>query len=106
MLALPGGVTLEGSWVPPVRVFDVTANLLSAAVAWRAGHLGPVELTPRLFTVDASELRVKPNLRVLGPKLGPVLRDVAIRFNNLYGPVFTVPDSILWLPPCATDRAA
>jgi len=48
MLALPGGVTLEGSWVPPVRVFDVTANLLSAAVAWRAGHLGPVELTPRL----------------------------------------------------------
>ncbi|HEX7311981.1 MAG TPA: isoleucine--tRNA ligase [Gaiellaceae bacterium] len=26
--------------------------------------------------VDASELRVKPNLPVLGPKLGPVLRDV------------------------------
>jgi isoleucyl-tRNA synthetase len=45
--------------------------------------------------VDASELRVKPNLRVLGPKLGPVLRDVRAalqegRFEALDGGRFRV----------------
>src|SRR5690349_21262098 len=30
---LPAGFALEGSWIPPVRVFDVKANLLAGALS-------------------------------------------------------------------------
>jgi len=50
--------------------------------------------------VDASELRVKPNLPVLGPKLGPLLRDVRAalqegRFEPLDGGRFRVNGHVL-----------
>jgi isoleucyl-tRNA synthetase len=50
--------------------------------------------------VDASELRVKPNLPVLGPKLGPGLRDVRERlargeFEELEGGRFQVDGHVL-----------
>jgi isoleucyl-tRNA synthetase len=53
--------------------------------------------------VDASELRVKPDLRVLGPKLGAALRDVRAalqegRFEELEGGRFRV-DGDLVLEP-------
>ena len=45
---LPWGLGFEGSWIPPFRMFDVTANVLSAAVS-RAFDVGAgVRLTPRL----------------------------------------------------------
>ena len=47
-IRLPWALGLEGSWIPPVRLFDVTANVLSAAVS-RAFDVGAgVRLTPRL----------------------------------------------------------
>jgi isoleucyl-tRNA synthetase len=50
--------------------------------------------------VEASELRVKPNLRVLGPKLGARLRDVRARlargeFEELDGGRFQVDGTVL-----------
>ncbi|MDX6425685.1 MAG: isoleucyl-tRNA synthetase [Gaiellaceae bacterium] len=50
--------------------------------------------------VEASELRVKPNLRVLGPKLGSALRDVRERlqrgeFEELEGGRFQVDGHVL-----------
>jgi len=50
--------------------------------------------------VEAAELRVKPNLPVLGPKLGPVLRDVSAalaegRFTELEGGRFQVDGHVL-----------
>jgi isoleucyl-tRNA synthetase len=50
--------------------------------------------------VEASELRVKPNLPVLGPKLGPALRDVRERlqrgeFEELEGGRFQVDGHLL-----------
>jgi isoleucyl-tRNA synthetase len=50
--------------------------------------------------VEASELRVKPNLPVLGPKLGPALRDVRERlqrgeFEELEGGRFQVDRHVL-----------
>jgi isoleucyl-tRNA synthetase len=50
--------------------------------------------------VDASEVRVRPNLPVLGPKLGPVLRDVRAalqegRFEALDGGRFCVDGHVL-----------
>jgi isoleucyl-tRNA synthetase len=50
--------------------------------------------------VEASELRVKPNLRVLGPKLGPALREVRERlargeFEELEGGRFSVDGHVL-----------
>lgn len=45
---LPDGVGLEASWIPPVRVFDVKANVFAAALS-RAFAVGSgVRLTPRL----------------------------------------------------------
>ena len=47
-IRLPWGLGLEGSWIPPFRVFDVKANVISAAVS-RAFAVGSgVRLTPRL----------------------------------------------------------
>jgi hypothetical protein len=47
LVALPGEVTLEASWVPPIKAFDVTANLFSVALA-RPTQVGAVMLTPRV----------------------------------------------------------
>jgi len=47
-IRLPWGLGLEGSWIPPVRVFDVKANVVSAAMS-RAFDVGAgLRLTPRL----------------------------------------------------------
>jgi hypothetical protein len=47
-IRLPAGVGLEASWIPPVRVFDVKANVFAGAVS-RAFTLGSgVRLTPRI----------------------------------------------------------
>ncbi len=70
-----------------------------------SGHAGEIAEELRVKDiefgeVDASELRVKPNLRVLGPKLGPVLRDVRAalqegRFEALDGGRFRVNGHVL-----------
>ena len=44
---LPAGVTLEASWIPPVRVFDVKANVVSAALT-RGYAAGRLAIVPRL----------------------------------------------------------
>jgi hypothetical protein len=46
-LTLPAGIAVEGSWVPPVRVFGVTANLFSAAIT-RPFAVRSFVLTPRI----------------------------------------------------------
>jgi hypothetical protein len=47
-IRLPDGVGLEASWIPPMRVFDVKANLFAAALS-RAFAVGSgIRLTPRL----------------------------------------------------------
>ena len=52
-LSLPGGVAIEGSWIPPVRAFGVTANLLSAAITRPFLFRGNV-LTPRIAGTTGS----------------------------------------------------
>lgn len=47
-VALPGGVVLEGSWIPPIKVFDVEANLASGALSRPFHAGGALTLTPRL----------------------------------------------------------
>jgi hypothetical protein len=45
-LALPGALHAQVSWLPPVRVFDVEANLLSVAIT-RALEPGGITIAPR-----------------------------------------------------------
>lgn len=47
-LTLPGGATLEASWVPPVKAFGVTANLVSGALAVPVGAVRGVALAARV----------------------------------------------------------
>jgi hypothetical protein len=47
-VALPAGFSLEGSWIPPIRVFGVKANLLSGAVSRSFTAPGGFSLTPRI----------------------------------------------------------
>ena len=47
-LTLPGGATLEASWVPPVEAFDVTANLLSGALSLPVGGVRGASFTARV----------------------------------------------------------
>jgi hypothetical protein len=46
--SLPGGVLLEASWLPPVKVFGVKANLLNAAVSAPLGAVAGVGLRGRV----------------------------------------------------------
>lgn len=48
-LALPGAVRLEASWIPPVKLFGVKANVVSAALSRTfGGAAGALSLTPRV----------------------------------------------------------
>lgn len=51
LLAAAGDVVVEVSWIPPMRVFDVEANIVSAALSAPALRAGPVVLRPRLWGV-------------------------------------------------------
>jgi hypothetical protein len=44
---LPGGIGLELSWIPPVRVFDVKANLFGAALSRSFSLAGGLRVIPR-----------------------------------------------------------
>jgi hypothetical protein len=44
---LPGGLGLELSWIPPMRVFDVKANLFSGALSRSFALTRQVDLVPR-----------------------------------------------------------
>ena len=44
-----GSWTVEGSWIPPMEVFEVTANLLSAAVTGPSARLGSIDVAPRVW---------------------------------------------------------
>jgi hypothetical protein len=44
---LPAGFALEGSWIPPVRVFDVKANLVAGALSRSFPLPSHVRLIPR-----------------------------------------------------------
>jgi hypothetical protein len=44
---LPAGFAIEGSWIPPVRVFDVKANLFAGAVSRSFALPSRVRLVPR-----------------------------------------------------------
>lgn len=46
---LGGGIDAEAAWIPPVRVFDVTANVLSLALSRTVATARGVRLTPRLW---------------------------------------------------------
>ena len=45
---LPGDVMLEASWLPPVQVFGVKANLVNAALSAPLGRVGGVALRGRV----------------------------------------------------------
>lgn len=45
---LPGDVGLEISWIPPVRLFDVKANLVAGAVTRSFGDAAGVRVVPRV----------------------------------------------------------
>ncbi len=53
-LSLPSGFAIEGSWIPPVRAFGVTANLFSAAITRPIPLRGNVLLTPRIAGTTGS----------------------------------------------------
>lgn len=66
-LALPGEVQIEGSWVPPLRVFGVKASLFSLALSRVLTTRGPVRLSGRIAGLSGT---------VRGPiTCGDALRD-------------------------------
>jgi hypothetical protein len=45
-----GGWRVEGSWIPPMRVFDVKANLISLALTGPSARVGDFRIAPRAWT--------------------------------------------------------
>lgn len=46
--AITDRLAIEGSWLPPVEVFDVTANVVSLALSWTSPRRGALRFSPRL----------------------------------------------------------
>ncbi|HEX7120936.1 MAG TPA: hypothetical protein VF178_01110 [Gemmatimonadaceae bacterium] len=46
---LPGDFTLEASWIPPLQLFDVEANLVGLAVSRPLAQLAGVTIAPRVW---------------------------------------------------------
>jgi hypothetical protein len=56
MFSLPWRIRAEASWIPPLRVFDAEANLLSVAISRPIGEHAGVTFVPRLaFTAGRIE---------------------------------------------------
>lgn len=53
-LALPINLTLEASWIPPVKVFGITANIASVAISRPMLRIGSVDLIPRVAALTGS----------------------------------------------------
>jgi len=45
---LPGSTILELSWIPPLRVFDVKANLFAGALSWSVAVTPAARIVPRV----------------------------------------------------------
>jgi hypothetical protein len=46
--ALTDRLAIEGSWLPPVEVFDVKANVVSLALSWTSAVRGSLRFSPRV----------------------------------------------------------
>lgn len=46
--ALTDRLAIEGSWLPPIEVFDVQANVVSVALTWTSALHGGLRFTPRV----------------------------------------------------------
>jgi hypothetical protein len=46
--SLTDRLAIEGSWLPPVEVFDVKANVVSLALSWTSPLRGSLRVAPRL----------------------------------------------------------
>lgn len=46
--ALTDRLAIEGSWLPPIEVFDVKANVVSLAMTWTSALHGSLRFTPRI----------------------------------------------------------
>ena len=46
--ALTDRLAIEGSWMPPIEVFDVKANVISFALTWTSALHGSLRFTPRV----------------------------------------------------------
>ncbi|HEU4565199.1 MAG TPA: hypothetical protein VFS05_11140 [Gemmatimonadaceae bacterium] len=72
LIALPGGVSAEASWIPPVKLFDVKANVGSFALARPFAVAPALLLTPRIgATVGQVEgaITCSPDMQEEGPDL-------------------------------------
>ena len=47
-ISTPGGLRVEGSWLPPITVFDARANLYAIALSKSMVRRGSIVVTPRL----------------------------------------------------------
>lgn len=72
LIVLPGGVSAEASWIPPVKLFDVKANVGSFALARPFAIAPALLLTPRIgATVGQVEgaITCSPDMQREGPDL-------------------------------------
>ncbi len=53
-VSLPAGFSVEGSWIPPIRAFGITANLVSAAMSRPFALRNGIMLTPRVAGTTGS----------------------------------------------------
>ena len=78
-VTFPGRLQAEASWIPPVRLFDAEANLISLAVSRPIRDVSGVTLVPRLaFTAGRIEGAITCNDELLSGS-----RDQQVYFNRV-----------------------
>lgn len=53
-VTLPLDLSIEASWIPPVKVFGIKANIVSAAVSRPITRIGSVDIVPRVAALTGS----------------------------------------------------
>ena len=78
-ITFPGRLQAEASWIPPVRMFDAQANLISLAVSRPIRNVSGATLVPRLaFTTGRIEGAITCNDELLAGS-----RDQEVYFNRV-----------------------
>ena len=78
-ITFPGRLQAQASWIPPVRVFDAKANLVSLAVSRPIREMSGVTLVPRLaFTTGRIEGAITCNEELLAGS-----RDQQVYFDRV-----------------------
>lgn len=79
-LPLPAGLTLEASWVPPITIFDVKANIVGVAISRTLATARGITIAPRVAVLAG---KVEGAITCNAETAGEGNRDLLVYYANI-----------------------